>query len=111
MSELRQERDRISGRTTLWVGIVTVVIIALTPLVAALFLRGPEGSDEASAPQKSTPRIGIVEQTLLESNAPGQALEQSQRHELEHWRWLDPKHESAQIPIERAMSIVEGQHR
>ena len=111
MSELRQERDRIAGRPIVIVGSVTLVVVAVSAVIAVLFLRAHPDVDDARAPQPGAARIGILEQSALEPNAPGIVQEQEQRRALEGWRYLDAKHETAEIPIERAIDVVEARHR
>ncbi|HEX7664876.1 MAG TPA: hypothetical protein VF407_10205 [Polyangiaceae bacterium] len=111
MSDLRQERDRVAARPIVLVGAAALIATVVSAVVAILFLRAHPDADDARTPEPSTPQIGIVEQTIVEKNAPGIVLEQRQRRSLGEWRYLDDKHEAAEIPIDRAMQIVEERHR
>jgi len=44
----------------------------------------------------------------LQNQAPGdrRRTQARQRAELEQYRWLDPSHRTAQIPVERAMAML-----
>ncbi len=105
-----QEDDRIGARRIVLVAITSIVVI-LASIGVARWIGGATtrglGREHIAHPTRTAPReIGIVDQTLIETEAYGELLRAQQRRVLAHYGWVDRRAGIARIPIERAMELV-----
>lgn len=108
---LRQERDRLPSDKLVVITCISLAVGLVSVVVAALLLHSRPSPEDAAAPAPAREHIGIVEQSLTPQSDRGEDLERRQRRELETWRWRDASHETAEIPIDRAMRVVEERAR
>lgn len=105
--EVRQERDALARRKVIAIaaGGVTVIVVALWIAWGILNLwQGPIPSGPAlEAPQT----IGTLEQSLITDTRRGAALRDEQEASLHRWSWIDRDAGVVQMPIDRAMELLE----
>jgi hypothetical protein len=109
------EDDRIGGRRVALVGLVSGLVMFVAIGAAAWIARATThalGREHVVTQTRRAPReIGIVDQTLIENEAYGQRLRESQRRSLDRYGWVDRPSGVARIPIERAIDLVVEQER
>lgn len=111
MTELtRQEPDRIPSRRLGAIAFFSLgaVVVGVAFSTAVLWghpiaLREP--------PHKTPDQIGIVEQSAIVDAHRAEDLKRAQKDQLTHYKWLDDRHQTAEIPIDRAMRIIAGQKK
>jgi hypothetical protein len=105
-----QENDRIATRPVGLTGAATLLIVILATGFAFATLRGRRivGTHDEPLPSGT---LGIVEQGAILDAHRASDLQRAQRARLTQYRWLDERHDSAEIPIDRAMAIVAEKKR
>jgi hypothetical protein len=108
---LAQEEDRLPWATILLVFLVTALVGVLLVVWAFYAMKAREHVLRPSAafPERDLgPRrnVGGELQELYGGTGPGQLLEQHQRQDLSHFRWVDKAHGIVAIPIDEAMELV-----
>jgi hypothetical protein len=109
--EPHQEEDLVPTGPIVRVSIVSVLVGAIGVFFAGLIVVAATGSlaPSVAGPGGTRPapnEIGEIEQTQIWRSERGIDLRKAQRDELERWRWADPEHHVARIPIEEAMQLV-----
>ncbi|MGH7284366.1 MAG: hypothetical protein ACRELY_22795 [Polyangiaceae bacterium] len=102
-SDIEQERDRFSARRIVLIAVLSVVAGVLGVLVS----RALDSPQASHAPERAPETIGMLEQSPIESTERGIAMREDQEASLRGYRWRDRDAGVAEIPIERAMQIIE----
>jgi len=105
----RHEVADVSGRRIAWIGAALATMLVLVALAAwlALSLLGSSPSPTASSLQAAAPRTA----TPRLQSAPSRDLQTLRAQKdamLNGYRWLDRGAGVVQIPIERAMELMEA---
>lgn len=101
--EIAAEDDRVRGRAVTAVAFVAVLVTAAAlAVVGAMLPRRPHTAGPRVAPR----RMGLVEQTLIESDDHARVQRDRQRRSLDELGWVDRARGLARIPIGRAMDLV-----
>ena len=105
-----QDVDRIPSRRVGVVAAVAVLFIVLSAgVVFALLGHRPMiGTTPTPVPRGS---IGIVDQGPILDVHRASDLRRAQRLRLTQYRWLDDRHDLAEIPVDRAMAIIAEKKR
>lgn len=103
--KVAQEPDRIASRRVAWIAGLSL-LMGLAGVVGSRFLEGPS-REPMGSPHRAPVTMGIVEQSLIESNARGIEMRRAEEAELHRYEWVDRDAGIARIPIERAMKLVE----
>ena len=102
-----QEPDHVSARRIVWIGAVSVAI----GIAGIAVSRAIDRPDHVQPPQNAPATIGMLEQRSIGSTERGVELRNAQEASLHTYRWRDRDAGVAEIPIERAMQIVEERAR
>jgi len=97
------------NRKVVWLGgagIVTALLGAWAIAMAVVRIRvnGPLAAPATA--RGPAPRFGVLEQQPFVVVGPGDALMRTQRAALQSYRWADPQHTAAQIPVARAEALL-----
>jgi hypothetical protein len=103
--EPEQERDRVPGARIGWL-LTCALVVGTAGVLASTCMLDAHGGAPPSTERVAPRTIGSIEQTSVRAVAAGLDLREGQRRQLEGYRWLDREGGVAEIPIERAMSIV-----
>lgn len=104
---ISQEADRISTRRIAWITVLSLVVgIGGIAVSRVLDLR-----DHARSPAAAPETIGEIEQGAIGSTERGITMRRAQEASLQGYHWRDRDAGVAEIPIERAMQIVEERAR
>ena len=104
---ISQEPDRFSARRIVGIGVLSLLAGALGVAVS----RALDVPRRTGAPENAPATIGMLEQGAIASTERGVALRNEQEGSLHRYRWRDRDGGIAEIPIERAMQIVEERAR
>lgn len=102
-----QEPDRISLRRIAWIGVLSI-LVGVVGVAASRVLDLPK---PRRSPTNAPATIGMLEQGSIESSERGVTLRKEQEASLHAYAWRDQDAGIAEIPIERAMQIVEERSR
>jgi hypothetical protein len=88
--------------------VTTVAVVAVLVTAAALAVVGAmlPRRPHATAPREAPRRMGLVDQTLIESDDHARLQRDEQRRSLDELGWADRAQGLARIPIGRAMDLV-----
>lgn len=103
--EVRVAPDRLHARTISWLVVAAVSVILLS--VGIVFLIGIPPTRVATSLKGVAPReIGMIEQTLIETDRTGQVLTAAARERLSRYEWVDRDAGTVRIPVDRAFDLV-----
>jgi hypothetical protein len=106
-----QEPDRLDSRRIAMITALTLLGVVIAVGLSTFPLRHLAIGSDHTATSKRPATIGIVEQSAIDDAHRARDLRDAQRGRLTQYRWLDDRHDLAEIPIDRAMSIVAEKKR
>src|SRR6185369_869252 len=107
-----QNQDRIDFTKVIAVGVVSLIIFALSSWWAYTILRGERiqltarRGDAPPPAEMGKPEIGIVDQVPFDKDHRLEVWKKDQKDRLESYGWIDRKRGLIHVPIEQAMAEV-----
>jgi hypothetical protein len=111
-----QAEEGIAWGTLLAVGIGSIVVFAVSILIATKVLHAREKELQTNGPdpmpaQIGQSEIGVVDQVPFDVTRALQAYRNDRLARLEHWGWVDRKAGVVHMPIADAMELVVKEHK
>jgi len=106
-----ENADRIDFPKVIAVGVVSLVVFAISSWWAYTILRGERRQlavrGEAAQPTEiGKPEIGIVDQVPFEGDHRLETWKKAQHDRLHGYGWIDRKRNLIHVPIEQAMTEI-----